>query len=174
MTPWSLVHGAEPVEMRFDVPPAAAVERLRGEVGRTFLAALVSGKMVGRVRADGVSLRRVTPFANAFRPVLEGRLEADGDGTRLTGTLRIREFERAFVTLWLGGACASTAIVVALALRDRLWAGAGLMGLAGTALFAAGLGLVWLGRRLSRGDRRWLEERIARAVAGEAGGTGRS
>jgi hypothetical protein len=97
---------------------------------------------------------------NSFKPFFFGRFEQRGDEIYLTGRFAMLGMVKVFMTLWLGAVLAFS-IVAGLAVpAATAWKGA----LFSLAMFAAGLGLIGLGKWFSRNDVAWLSDVIGVAL----------
>jgi hypothetical protein len=61
---------------------------------------------VGTVDGDAFDMEQASYQRNAFRPVIEGRVEAaegDGEGARVSGRMHMRYPGMVFLAVWFGG-----------------------------------------------------------------------
>ena len=130
-------------------------------------------RVVGRVGNRAISLQAARiGVRNSWRPVLRGRLEAAGAGTRLVGKLGWHPAVKAFSAVWVGIAfgifVVSTGFAAAAANPRAL-----LFSLVPLGFVAFFVGLTALCIRLSRGEetylRSWLIERLQTAESGVHG-----
>ena len=134
--------------------------------------------VIGRVGTTRISLQAVQAgVRNSWRPLLRGRLEPAGTGSRFAGTIGWSPFIRAFSGLWLGGVCcfflALAGRAAALAWRGEATADAFLICLAplGFVLFFVALTSwgIHAGRREAEYLRSWMADRLQAAEAGIPG-----
>ncbi|WP_143232932.1 hypothetical protein [Actinoplanes regularis] len=90
----------------------------------SFEGGLDGYRVVGRVGEDEISLEaRQVGMRNSWLPVMKGRLEPAGTGSRLAGTLGWPPVVKAFSALWLSFMCCIFLVlvirVVTLALRGK-------------------------------------------------------
>ena len=58
---------------------------------------------VGKVEMSEFRIRRIISYGNSFLPIIHGRIEAHGTGSRLQGTMRLHVLVLAFLVVWCTG-----------------------------------------------------------------------
>jgi hypothetical protein len=164
-TLYGSLYGSMPAEFESRFGLEESVGRLAAATRRFALAAM-KPVAVGRVSSDGVSLRKAIPLVgNAFAPCFSGAFYERDDGRAvLVGRFAVHWSARAVVTLWLG-ACLLWTLVATLAVVAGRNPPAWWLPLAGIAMLAFGVGLVWFCTWLARGDAAWLSAAIRDALS---------
>jgi hypothetical protein len=164
----NLLYGGQPARFVSALSLPESVARLREVVRPTAFHALFKQCAVGRVTERRVSMRRVIPFvSNSFAPEFVGRFENDGPRVILTGRFDVARWVQVFMTLWL--AFIGLAFILSMAsafshLVEDWW-----VPLIPGGMFLFGIGMVWLGRWLSRKDADWLSNVISESLGSGPG-----
>jgi hypothetical protein len=56
----------------------------------------------GQLTGNGFEIKRIIGYGNSFLPIVKGRIETIGTGTRLTVNLRLHIAVMIFMTVWFG------------------------------------------------------------------------
>jgi hypothetical protein len=167
------LYASTPAEFKSAFGLKESVEHLRSVTRRSAFGVLAQQAAAGPVSETRVRLQRVIPMVgNSFKPFFFGRFEQRGDEIYLAGRFALLRMVKVFMTLWLGAVLAF-GIVAGLALpAAAAWKGA----LFSLAMFAAGLGLIGLGKWFARNDIAWLSDVIGVALGApkSAGVSGQS
>ena len=173
-----LLYGTSPAEFASAFGPEDSIERLKSVTVRMILFP-TEQIMVGRVNADRVALRRVTPTVhNTWAPVFTGRFEIREGRTVLVGAFKLSRFTKVFMTLWFGFIAFWTGLVTVIAFEAQRDPSAfevtpgippWIFPLFGIGMFLIGVAMVWGGKRWARGDQAWLSDRIARGLGTSPG-----
>lgn len=150
------------------VSPLSTIEctdRLRS-VTQSEWAIFGTSPVVGKVGEKSFRLRkRLKMSRNSFQTYLFARLKSEGASTRLTCRFGMHPSVVIFMIVWLGGVTAGAIVGLVVGLRQY---SSGTMpsavGLApwGMALF--GIVLVGVGRRMARGERKFLMDFLQETV----------
>ncbi len=157
------LYRTEQVELTFDVPIEEAIKRLDANVGNSVFSHLTSEGMVGSVSRDTVKIHRVIPMMkNSFKPMLIGSFSTLGGRTILSGVFRMHRLVQVFMTFWFGVLAFSVLTEGASILVNPsdAWPAP----LVGFMMIAFGVGLVKIGKWLSRNDKEWLKERVSASI----------
>jgi hypothetical protein len=141
MTPWPW----HAFDFECDVPPDLAMVLLANQVGPGGFQWKSDGKPFrGTTDAAGFKVTRVIRYRNSFLPVVSGRIQAQGTGSRVHVDMRLHTLVAAFMTFWLG---AVGLFAVAFAAQFLLYPGETdpVMLLAPLAMFALGWALTTFG-----------------------------
>jgi hypothetical protein len=136
----------------------ACVERLREAVGSSWLP-FSPAYVVGRVRADAITLRRKIWYGNSFQTILRGQLRDDPQGTRISCRFGINRFVFVFMCVWfagvigIGGTMFVTSLIALARGRDPGEAPAWLGVLFPLLMVGFGVGLLAFCRYLARNER---------------------
>lgn len=57
----------------------------------------------GQLRGNEFEIKRIISYRNSFLPIITGRVETNGSGTRLTLKIRLHVFVMIFMAIWFGG-----------------------------------------------------------------------
>jgi hypothetical protein len=157
------LYGSTPAEFKSAFGLKDSVEHLRLATRRSAFGVLAQQAAAGPVSETRVRLQRVIPMVgNSFKPFFFGRFEHRGDEVHLVGRFSMLGIVKVFMTFWLGAVLAF-GMVAGLALpAAAAWKGF----LVSLAMFAAGLGLIGLGKWFARNDIAWLSDVIGVALGG--------
>ena len=99
------------------LPPAEVLRRLgdaieapawrKGKLARPSM----KRPFVGRLDGDAFDVERASYQRSAFRPVIEGRVEPAGEGSRVRGRMRMRYPGMAFLAVWFAGLLVGTFVL---------------------------------------------------------------
>jgi hypothetical protein len=159
-----LLYESMPAQFRSAYNIDESVNRLAAVTKRFALSAIGETAVVGKVSADAVRLQRVMPMVrNSFKPFFIGHFETREGVTMLTGHFGMSLFVKIFMSFWLGmvGLFGLIFLLSAVSSTSSIpwWAA-----IAPLFMFAAGFGLVALGKWFSRNDVAWLSSVIGRAL----------
>lgn len=180
---WLSAWRVEPMVMLSPLSVQLVRERLTAGRISYFRAAFMLGgeggyRVVGRIGTHRITLEAAkVGVRNSWRPVLRGRLEPAGAGSRLVGTLGWHPAVKAFSALWLGAvSCFFLGFVVragVLAWNGNATGEEALLCLVPLAFIVFFVGLnAWairVGRDEARYLRSWLAERLQTADSGIPG-----
>ena len=179
---WVRAWRSEPLVLVSPLPvPAVRARLIEGRT--TYLRAAFTFAGFGGYRVVGrVGERRIVLEAaavgvrNTWRPVLRGRLEPEGTGSRLVGRLGWSPFVKAFSALWLtivGSAFVGITLrAVAVVWSGEATGGVFLYGLIPLGMLLFFVGLTAWGIQLGRRAiylRSWLGDRLQTAESGIPG-----
>ena len=170
---------SEPVALESPLPLPVVRQRLKDGSVSYLRAGFAYGglggyRVVGRVCDRTVSLQAArVGIRNSWRPVMRGRLEPAGTGTRLVGKLGWHPAVRVFSGVWVGMAFGIFLVATGFAVAAPWDPKAFLVSLVPLGFVAFFVGLTALCIRLSRGEvaylRSWLADRLQTAESGIAG-----
>jgi hypothetical protein len=117
-------------------PPADVAALLASQVGPERWFSYGADKPFrGTIGADAFVVTRVIRGRNSFLPVVSGRIEARGGGSRVHVLMRLHVLVAVFMTLWLGAVGTGFVMVAAASLRNDGNARAGLLPAGGMFVF---------------------------------------
>jgi hypothetical protein len=144
------------VELVSPLPPDECVACLRGAVDLGLFFGFGSKPVIGRVFGWSVRLRKRIGYSNSFQTFLIGAFEPHGGGSMFRGTAGVHPLVIAFVAVWYAGLVVGGGMFCVAAAQGRIVGnvplGLALLPLMGV-FFAV---VVWFGRHLARGERRFL------------------
>ena len=142
---------------------AESVERLKAATKRSVFSSMAEQSAVGTVKESRVSLQRVIPMVgNSFKPFFVGRFIYRNGQVILAGGFTMQWMVKIFMTFWFGGIAGFT--VVSLFAVGHPLQKATMFPLFGIGMFAAGAGVVWLGKAFAQNDAAWLSSVISGAL----------
>jgi hypothetical protein len=155
--------------------PDECVARLQPLVGRRSGFLSLAGRLgthpvLGEVRASHLRLRKRLPYVNSWQTVLTARLRPHGGGTLISGKASVSPLVRALEIFWFGSVVAIglfTLWISASPIVRRQPGGWWVVVFGPWVLLALGIGLAHYGRRLARGEARFLEQLLSETL--EAG-----
>lgn len=119
--------------------------------------------MRGIIGADWARLRKNIRWNNSFQTILLLALKDDRNGTRLTWRCGASTMARLFIAAWLVGIVTVLALGLGSGEMDLLF-----LGPAAVVMLAVGGGLAAFGRRMARGEDRFLLRTVTDLVEGRA------
>ena len=153
---YELLFGSAEVEFESDYSLTESVERLQ-DVSRALAPAVR-----GTVAETYVSIHRADPpLRRDFRPWFFGRFLVRNDRTVLRGTYAMHDGAKVFLVLWLAGCAYALWRSVFAALEGTAPHALPLVPLG---VLAAGVLMVWFGRRATRDDPTWISDVITRTL----------
>ena len=160
---WNLLYETERRDFLSAFGLEESVQRLAAATERPSYRS-VRETAIGKVSASRVRLHRYRPtLNNGLKPIFVGRFVEERRRVILRGKFSAAPFVKFFMTVWLAFAALWTlgALHSLLTGATRAWG----FPLAGLALFAGGVALVWMCKRMARHDVAWLCAVIAEALA---------
>ena len=149
---YELFFGGTEVEFESDYPLAESVQRLQD------LSRALSPAIRGTVAETYVSIHRADPpVRQDFRPWFFGRFGQRNGRVVLRGRYAMHDGARLLMALWLAGCTFALWRSVFAALDGTASPALPLVPLA---LLAAGVLVLWLGRRATRDDPAWISDVI--------------
>lgn len=139
-------------QMLAPMPAEAFVERLRTIVDSDWRF-FGNRPAVGRVDSHRLRIRKRIGYRNSFQAVLTAEIVPQGGTTLLRCRLGEMAFVRGFALVWIALAGGMAALIVTASIGNSVPMPA-LLGVAAMPFF--GIGIVWFGRRLARGEAEWL------------------
>jgi hypothetical protein len=119
--------------------------------------------VVGSVDRSGFSLRMRIGYRNSFQTILRGTLVDANGSTRLRCTAGMSLYVTIFMFFWFSALIAFAVPMVGFALQGDDWQGLAIV----SGMLAFGAGLVWIGRRMARGERDRLLAFVADTIDAE-------
>jgi hypothetical protein len=166
---FELLYGSTAAEFPSSYGISESVQRLRAATKRSTFSAIGEQAAVGKVTEESVRLQRVIPMVrNSFKPFFVGRFEAREGATVLCGRFSMMPSTKVFMTFWLS-------MVLFFAFAMPIFGARSPQGAPGFAalipifMLCAGIGLIALGKWLSRNDVGWLSKVIEGALVGRTG-----
>lgn len=165
MVRWFLHFLYGSISVRFESPYSApeARTRLSAVVRPTVLSSLVGECAVGTVALTKVRIQRAIPFVgNAWKPFFYGSFSDTETGSVLEGVFKLSGFARILMSVWFGFIAFWTLLATATVFTkspSQFW-----FPLFGVGMFAAGIGMVRVGKWFARNDVAWLTRVIVQAL----------
>jgi hypothetical protein len=152
--------------------PDECLQRLQARASKRLSSSAWSPPEEGTVAAK-LRANRFRLFAqgqkyvrNSFVPFFYGRVEASREGTRIIGSFRMHPFVHVFLAIWFGGLAVMAVVFPVVAFSGNVQGGKPpfVFVVGPVLMMLLGVGLVAVGRRLSRGQiprlREFLREEL--------------
>lgn len=160
---FQFLYGSTPARFASPYPVHESITRLSAVVEPSILSSFSGQCAVGTVKEKKVRIQRVIPLVgNAWKPFFYGSFSASGNGSVLEGTFKFSLFTRVFMSIWFGFIAFWTVLTTSIVLTkspSELW-----FPLFGVGMFAAGIGMVRVGKWFARNDVAWLTQVIVQAL----------
>lgn len=160
---FNLLYGAEPAAFESRYSVSESVSRLAKVVKPSLFRALAQESAVGTVTEQRVSIQRVIPLMrNSWKPFFIGSFRSVGTKILLSGHFTYAPSVKIFMSFWFGFLAIWTVLAAGALFAgaaDAYW-----LPLFGVAMFAAGIGMVRIGKWFARNDVAWLSRVISEAL----------
>jgi hypothetical protein len=160
---FKFLYGSIPIRFVSPYSVQESITRLSAVVKPSVLNSFSGQCAVGTVTGKKVRIQRVIPLVgNAWKPFFYGAFSAAETGAVLEGAFKFSTFTRVFMSIWFGFIAFWTLLATAAVLSklpSDFW-----FPLFGVAMFAAGIGMVRVGKWFARNDIAWLSQLIVQAL----------
>lgn len=165
MIRWFLkfLYGSVPARFESSYSVQESITRLSAVVEPSLLSSFSGQCAVGVVTEKKVRIQRVIPlFGNGWKPFFYGSFSATETGSVLEGAFKLSVFARVFTSIWFGFIAFWTLLATSIVLTkspSELW-----FPLFGVGMFAAGIGMVLVGKWFAKNDVAWLTQLIVQTL----------